>query len=53
MNIPSGELIFHLHVIGGTCSGLVIGRVTDSYGCRGIRVIFQSLQISFYLHYLL
>ena len=47
MNIPSGELIFAstLVLIGGTCSGLVIGRVTDSYGCRGIRVVFQSLQI--------
>ena len=47
MNIPSGELIFSstLILIGGTCSGLVVGRVTDSYGCRGIRVLFQSLQI--------
>ena len=47
MNIPSGELIFSstLILIGGTCSGLVVGRVTDNYGCRGIRVLFQSLQI--------
>jgi len=47
MNIPSGELIFSstLVLIGGTCSGFIVGRVTDSYGCRGIRVIFQSLQI--------
>jgi MFS family permease len=34
-----------LILIGGTCSGFVVGKVTDSYGCRGIRVIFQSLQI--------
>ena len=47
MNIPSGELIFSstLVLIGGTCSGFIVGRVTDSYGCRGIRVVFQSLQI--------
>ena len=47
MDIPSGELIFSstLILIGGTCSGLIVGRVTDNYGCRGIRVIFQSLQI--------
>ena len=47
MNIPTGELIFSstLVLVGGTCSGFVVGRITDSYGCRGIRVIFQSLQI--------
>ena len=47
MNIPSGELIFSstLVLVGGTCSGFVVGKVTDNYGCRGIRVIFQSLQI--------
>ena len=47
MDIPTGELVFSstLILIGGTCSGFVVGRVTDSYGCRGIRVIFQSLQI--------
>jgi len=47
MNIPTGELIFSstLVLIGGTCSGFIVGRITDNYGCRGIRVIFQSLQI--------
>ena len=47
MDIPTGELVFSstLILIGGTCSGFIVGRVTDSYGCRGIRVIFQSLQI--------
>jgi len=47
MDIPTGELVFSstLILIGGTCSGFVVGRITDSYGCRGIRVIFQSLQI--------
>ena len=47
MNIPTGELIFSstLILIGGTFSGVVVGRITDNYGCRGIRVIFQSLQI--------
>ena len=47
MNIPTGELVFSstLVLVGGTCSGLIVGRITDSYGCRGIRVIFQSLQI--------
>ena len=47
MNIPTGELIFSstLVLIGGTCSGLVVGKITDNYGCRGIRVVFQSLQI--------
>ena len=47
MNIPTGELIFSstLVLIGGTCSGFVVGKITDNYGCRGIRVIFQSLQI--------
>ena len=47
MDIPTGELVFSssLILIGGTCSGFVVGKVTDSYGCRGIRVIFQSLQI--------
>ncbi len=47
MNIPTGELVFSstLVLVGGTCSGFIVGRITDSYGCRGIRVIFQSLQI--------
>ena len=47
MNIPTGELIFSstLILIGGTCSGFIVGRITDNYGCRGIRVIFQTLQI--------
>ncbi len=47
MNIPTGELIFSstLVLIGGTCSGFIVGKITDNYGCRGIRVIFQSLQI--------
>ena len=47
MNIPTGELIFSstLVLIGGTCSGFIVGKITDNYGCRGIRVIFQSFQI--------
>ena len=47
MNIPTGELIFSstLVFIGGTCSGFIVGKITDNYGCRGIRVIFQSFQI--------
>ena len=47
MHIPTGELVFSstLVLIGGTCSGLVVGKITDNYGCRGIRVVFQSLQI--------
>ena len=47
MNIPTGELIFSstLILIGGTCSGFIVGKITDNYGCRGIRVIFQSFQI--------
>ena len=47
MNIPTGELVFSstLVLVGGTCSGFIVGKITDNYGCRGIRVIFQSLQI--------